>query len=483
VTVPTERANRVAEILATSKEGLTRADLARHLDVSTPTLQRALTELRAEGWLAGEFVDGRVGSRLSGPLRLTRRAGLIVAVDCGRRHMRAQLCDLHGTPLGKDVEPTTQINVEQLGSTQLRTVAELVVAALEFEPAEGDSPYGLAEVRAIGIGVPSPVDARGAVVGMFLPQWSGLPLPAIVAEHLANEARRRGEALHPDLRITVAKDADLGALIMWQELLELRHAQLDAERRTRRRRRGVARLGGAAGSEGDHDELDEAAVVRQDSVVFVKASTGIDAGLICEGQRVTGAHGLAGQLGHLLVPAAGEELLAGVGRRLRENVPADAGGELLAGVGKRPREDIPAVRCSRCGRSLCLESLASGDAILRQLRRLGGEHEQPPASVEELATQVGSHQVTPLQHEAIVASGTRIGLVLAEVARLADPTVIVIGGLLALAGDAFITPLRVAFADAATGGLDPELIAVDPARIKRIELEGAIVLARRNLSF
>lgn len=456
----TERAIAVANVLAETRVGITRADLVKRLDVSPPTLQRALAELRRVGWIGSDFKGGPPSGRMSGPLRLTRKAGLIVAVDVGRLHLRSVVCDLHGAELGSAVEADVRIDVEESGSELLRTVARTVMAALA-RASSAEEPYRLAEVRAIGVGVPSPVDAQGTIVGLFLPQWSGLPLPSILAGQLSREAEALGDALRPGVQIRIAKDADLGALITWQEHVELRLAD---------------RRGGSQRRVGGHTAPDEPAAahaqeaagsgraenVSQESLVYVKASTRIDAGLICEGQRVVGTHGLAGQLGHIFVP--------------------NADGKLVRDISPRIAGDAPTERCPRCGRQTCLENLASGGAILKQLRRLEGGGDVP-GSVEDLMMQFPSHRMLPLHHEAVIAAGARVGLVLADAARLADPTVIVVGGLMALAGDIFMTPLRVAFAGATFGGLEPKLIGVDPARVKRIELEGAIVLARSHLRF
>jgi predicted NBD/HSP70 family sugar kinase len=425
-----------------------RSDLALEAGISEPTLQRAISELRREGWIGYEFSGRDTAGRRGGPLRLTRRAGLVVGVDVGRRHLRAAVADVHGNLLTQPIEPDEPIDVEDSGSALLHLVAKIVVRAVSSTAGE-EAPYRLAEVRAIGVGVPSPVDARGVAVGMFLPQWSGLPLPEVLTELLAREAAERDEGLFPGLSIKVAKDADLGVLKAWQEHVEQQiegDAELDRDR-----------------ERGKHAGQNPSRARADDSLVFVKASTGVDAGLVCQGHLVTGSHGLAGQLGHMSVPHAPHDLSNSIGIRVRE--------------------DRPTRRCRRCTRPLCLENLASGGAVLDQLERLRGDGDSP-GSMEELVTQVRDQTaMTPLSHEAVVAAGTRVGLVLAEAVRVADPTRIVVGGLFALAGEVFMTPLRVAFSDAATGGLSAKIVSVPDAQVKRIELEGAIVLARKHLHF
>lgn len=445
----TERAINVVKTLARGPGGMRRSDLALEAGISGPTLQRAISELRRAGWVGYDFSGGDAAGRMGGALRLTRRAGLVVGVDVGRRHLRVAVADVHGNLLTAPIEPDEPIDVEDSGSALLHVVAKIVVRAVSSAPVDG-RPYRLAEVRAVGIGVPSPVDSRGVAVGMFLPQWSGLPLPEILAELLAREAAKKDEELPPELSIKVAKDADLGVLKAWQEHVE-RQIAGDAE--------GGGGSCDRAVDASTHDDRRR----QDDSLVFVKASTGIDAGLVCQGHLVTGSHGLAGQLGHMSVPETPRDLSTNIGTRIRA--------------------DRPTERCRRCARPLCLENLASGGAVLGQLERLrdgGGS----PSSMEELMRHVRDQRaMTPLSHEVVVAAGTRLGLVLAEAVRVADPSRIVIGGLFALAGEVFMTPLRVAFADAAIGGLSAKIVSVPDDRVKRIELEGAIVLARKHLRF
>ena len=64
----------------------------------------------------------------------------------------------------------------------------------------------------------------------------------------------------------------------------------------------------------------------------------------------------------------------------------------------------------------------------------------------------------------------------ADAVRLADPTRIFVGGLLAEAGETVMTPLRIAFAKALPD-LEPQVLAVEKTRITRLELEGAVAVA------
>jgi glucokinase len=432
--VPNDRAIRVVKALISHPEGLSRLDLAGMTGLSHPTVQRALTDLRASGWISsiGDDDEPRVQGAL---LRLQRPAGLIAAVDVGRRHVRATIANLHGNPLCDAYEPDVQIDVEHQGATVLESAIAAVVGALALASADAEEPYRLDEVRSLAVGVPTPVGPDGRAVGLFLPQWSGLSLIDVVTSLLQQAATHRGERLHPKLTIGFAKDADLGALAAWREF------EAENER-------------GAPGDDRDGQ--------RQEILVFVKASHGLDAGLVCQNQVVSGRSGMAAQIGHMWVPPVADVLL--------QRLSAEVRGSPAAG------------RCPRCTRTDCLEQQASGNAQLLQLRGLLGE--DAPADLPALIADVTRRQTErPVCREVLVAAATRIGAVLAEATRLAAPSRIVIGGLLVKTGDAMMVPLQIAFAQWAMSGTEPEIVAVPPERVERIELAGAVEYGRRQLDF
>ncbi len=136
-----------------------------------------------------------------------------------------------------------------------------------------------------------------------------------------------------------------------------------------------------------------------DNLVFVKVATGIGSGLIIDGALRRGSQGAAGDLGHLEV-AHDEEVVC------------------------------------HCGNIGCLEAVASGGAIAAKLRALGVEA-RTNADVVQLA-RAGSLETATLLREA----GRSIGGVLASVVSLLNPTVVVIGGSLAEAGEGLLAGVR-----------------------------------------
>ena len=136
-----------------------------------------------------------------------------------------------------------------------------------------------------------------------------------------------------------------------------------------------------------------------DQLLFVKVATGIGSGIISHGTLHRGADGAAGDLGHIQVPD-GEDVLC------------------------------------RCGNRGCLEAIASGAAVATRLRATGLD----PAGSGDVVDLVKAGSVPALQE--VRQAGRVIGEVLASAVSLLNPSVIVIGGSLAAAGDPLLAGVR-----------------------------------------
>lgn len=123
----------------------------------------------------------------------------------------------------------------------------------------------------------------------------------------------------------------------------------------------------------------------RDSCIYVKAGTGIGAGWVSGGVAYRGSRGLAGDITHL-----------------------------------RVHTDNP-LPCT-CGNSGCLETVASGAAILRQLGRLGSSISTTSQLVT--AENSGDPQAVSLVRDA----GMRLGEVLSNLVNFLNPVRIVLGG-------------------------------------------------------
>ena len=152
-------------------------------------------------------------------------------------------------------------------------------------------------------------------------------------------------------------------------------------------------------------------------VVFVKIGTGIGAGVVSRGLLHRGAQGCAGDIGHV---AVGESV----------------------------------VQC-RCGQLGCLEALAGGYALGRdglELARSGGS----PSLADDLAEgrRITAQAVVdaalrgdPAARGLVTGSARLVGEALARIVNFFNPSLILIGGGVASAGDLYLRQVRLAVLD------------------------------------
>jgi len=137
-----------------------------------------------------------------------------------------------------------------------------------------------------------------------------------------------------------------------------------------------------------------------DHMVYVKAGRGIGCGVIVDGRLHRGSVGAAGDISHLPVPG---------------------------------REDV---ECS-CGRNGCLDAVASGAALVRDLLAAGIDVENP-ADVVALAG-----DADPTATRLLREAGRATGELLATVVNFFNPDALVIGGQLSRA-EPFVASVRAA---------------------------------------
>ncbi|WP_311214099.1 MULTISPECIES: ROK family transcriptional regulator [unclassified Arthrobacter] len=133
--------------------------------------------------------------------------------------------------------------------------------------------------------------------------------------------------------------------------------------------------------------------------LFIKVATGIGAGIISSGELQRGANGTAGDLGHVRVPR-GDDVLC------------------------------------RCGNHGCLEALASGPAVARQLQTQGLD----ASTGGDVLRLVAEGNLQAIQ--ALRQAGRDVGDVLATVVNLLNPSMIVIGGSVGEAGEHLVAGIR-----------------------------------------
>jgi predicted NBD/HSP70 family sugar kinase len=224
---------------------VSRADLARHAEISRSTVSDLIKDLLQTGLVAEIGAGQSRGGRRPIVLEFQDDAFGILGVDIGAAHVAVALTDLRGRVLAwKQARHPVRDDPE--GTRQL--VSELSDACL------AQWGGGTGRLVGVGIAVPSPVDpARPRILSeVALPAWRG-------RDWLGDLEVRYG------VPVLVDNDANLGALAerWWGVGLEI------------------------------------------DDFVFLKVATGVGAGHIVRGEIYRGAKGIAGEVGHLVIDPLG----------------------------------------------------------------------------------------------------------------------------------------------------------------------------------
>jgi predicted NBD/HSP70 family sugar kinase len=132
--------------------------------------------------------------------------------------------------------------------------------------------------------------------------------------------------------------------------------------------------------------------------VFVKVGSGIGCGIVSRGELYTGSNGWAGDISHVTVPGA------------------------------------TAVPCS-CGRTGCLDALASGNALVREMQLAGHDVSTVEAMIDL------ARDAHPLATGLLRGAGVMTGGVLATIVNFFNPDRLVLGGVLA-DSDVFVAGVR-----------------------------------------
>ncbi len=244
------------DVLAALLDGTprTRAEIAERTGLSRSTVSARVDALLSTGLLVAATPAGSSGGRPAGRVAFNPRARLVVGVDVGATHVTVALCDLTDRVLAAR---TVALAVADGPDVVLGGAMDLAERLL----AEGGA--GVADVAAVGVGLPGPVDhATGRPQHPpIMPGWHDVDVPALLGARV------------PGAEVLVDNDVN------------------------------VLALGEHAAEWPDVDDL-----------VFVKVSTGVGAGIIAGGLLQRGARGSAGDLGHVLVadPAGGQRDLEGV---------------------------------------------------------------------------------------------------------------------------------------------------------------------------
>jgi glucokinase-like ROK family protein len=222
-----------------------RSELTEVLGVSRSKISLEVGRLLEAGLLVEVGLAESEGGRRSSLLSIPRSAGLIAAVDVGATSIDVALSTLGSQLVAHRGEVA---DVRDGPKVVLGRVKELLAELLEEQGAERR------EVRAIGVGVPGPVEQASGLLRSppIMPDWDRFPIRDAFA----------GEYAAP-----VFVDNDVNVMALGEHW------------------GGVGR--------------------GVDNLLFVKIGTGIGGGIIADGRLYRGIQGCAGDIGHICADPEG----------------------------------------------------------------------------------------------------------------------------------------------------------------------------------
>lgn len=147
-----------------------------------------------------------------------------------------------------------------------------------------------------------------------------------------------------------------------------------------------------------------------DDLIYITISTGVGGGLVLRGRLYHGVTGTAGEVGHMVIDPSGP-------------------------------------RCA-CGRTGCLEALASGTAIARAARAAveGGARTTlaalPAEAVTAEAVAAAAREGDAVAREVYARAARALGIGIANLVNLLNPALVILGGGVADAGELLFGPVR-----------------------------------------
>lgn len=259
----------------------------------------------------------------------------------------------------------------------------------------GDGP---GDLTTIGLGIPRMVDPRDQqLTRPLLPPWEEVPDPAeTIITRLRERARDDKQTLLPDLTVRVDNDATVGALA-------------------------------------------ESAYIHstKEVLVYIKASTGVGAGIMISGRMFRGRLGAAGEIGHITAEREGRFCL--------------------------------------CGGRGCLETVVGAASLLQQAK--AALIRSAPASIDELTERArdGNAVCRRILREAAI----RLGVAIGDLCNLLSPDVVVLGGAFGRASklvpELILEPCKAGIKQAAVEAVYDEQLLV-ASEVQHATAQGALLL-------
>lgn len=351
VRVKSANKHAALDLIRFAGAGVSRAELAQRLGVTRAAMSAIVHDLIQLGMVReSEHRPLSNGGRPATILEINSGYGHVLGIDLGASHMMLLVADTAAHVL---YEKEIAVDVASGPSRVLGEMDALVQESLK------QSGLSWSTVLAVGLGVPGPIasDAGTVISPPIMPGWDRFP----IRETLEKRWQRP---------VSLNNDAELGAIGEWA-------------------------FGAGRGER---------------YLAYIKAGTGIGAGLLLDGQIYRGASGSAGEIGHITIDESGP-------------------------------------RCA-CGNYGCVEAYAGGRAIARAAREAvqkGVRTQLANLPLEQITAQKvadAARRGDFLSQQIIARAGEHLGIAIAGLVNLFNPTIIVIGGGVAQIGDLYLEPVR-----------------------------------------
>jgi predicted NBD/HSP70 family sugar kinase len=356
---------------------LTRTEIGQRTGLSSGAVTKAAIPLIDDGWITelGKTARERSAGRPATPIAVCGDRAHFLGVKVTADELIGVRIDLAGKPVAAR---RAELNTRDVDSVvqAISRLAKRLIASPKAAPG--------AEIHGLGVTISGDVDRKtGAVHYSPFLNWRGVPLA-----QLAEKATG----------IPVVIENDVRALTVAEQL-----------------------FGAGAGIT---------------SFALVTVGTGVGCGLWVNGQVISGAHGVAGEIGHL--PVSGAD------------------------------------RMCTCGNTGCVEAVAATQPILDQARQATGN---PRLSMKEAIRL--AHNGNSAVRDIFIRAAHALGLALASVANLIGPERIILSGEGVVSYELFADRIRDTFAAQAFGAAADCEIIMRPLPFEEWARGGAAVAAMR----
>lgn len=372
--------NRLKILRALMATSSNQADLVRRSGMSSATVSNVVSELERDGIVRCTPRPPNV------IVTMAPTTGIAVGVELGYQNTAVVARQVH-QPMAEARVKTVHVG----GNSGMKRWLEAVVGVISDIASETGG--GSEDLATVGLGIPRVVDPRTQqLTPPLLPPWEGVADPAgQITQRLRDLVRENGYDLPEGLQVRVDNDAALGAL-----------------------------------AESTYK------YPRKETLVYIKASTGVGAGIVISGRVIRGRRGVAGEIGHTTVDKEGRFCL--------------------------------------CGGRGCLETFVGSNNLLEQVAIL----DRPPKTLDEIAER--ARHGNAVCQRVLQEAATTLGRAIGNLCNVLNPDVVVLGGALGRAADIVLEPCRAGIGESAVTAAHQDEFELVTSTVEHATAHGAWLL-------